>query len=398
MLTQIAELFEAELPPIQRLRRVEGARVVWCDRKRLLQDFRWLAEVDLNEWLLKVGALVSEAQLDSMAVNDPFEVRSTAVTAYRPQSYGRAAVLDLRSVPDECRGEGLLDLKGCGVRDGITPQAMSHGTGLLPLSGAICDLICQRLIESALSSVDAPVTTVPVYAIISLGVDAILPNEVRAGPMPVATMLRQATRRQEFAARQDSSVWMTTQQVGLRIELLLRHFGVTSCQTVQSPQGHFFGPPKVKSLLSILGWDLPVRICHHNVQLTGSCALEPFEAQLIDFGHYSFARHFDAPMSVSAHDPVTRINRRQLLWPHDARYVQPDPRIAFDPDLLELGSLEPHLASWSGYPADSRLHGARREAIRIAHAISEKHLSAAAVNTEIEAFVQRVTSKLRAAR
>src|SRR3989338_2535247 len=101
--------------------RVEGATVAWVNFELLRHDFPVLKEKsdpEIEAWILKNFAFISEDQLRLNGIrqsNIPIQNNSNPQNTkwgYRPDSYGRAAVLEARG--GDNRTVGLVDVKGAG--------------------------------------------------------------------------------------------------------------------------------------------------------------------------------------------------------------------------------------------------------------------------------------------
>jgi hypothetical protein len=351
---------------------LSNARVVFADYARLQRDFPRLGEAwqlrvspelaalapaprqrlihqQIDAWLLRNAAVVSTAQAAQAAVNTPIMTSGDELTAFRPPLYGRALVTSLaegrRSLPpaeaadwmDE--PDGLLDVKGTGVAPGVVPAPQAHANGLLALGEALTNVAFREVIELIFRRAGTAFTTIPEYAVIDLGF------EVRDlyGPLtPAGIQVRQAHRRPLGGAELPLS-GSPEHRVKLEIELLLRHYGLTSASGATG----FVLEERGDGCLEITYAGKPVpphtpeqiaeirRITRYgggrltfegvNVQLAREVALRPSRARLVDFGHYSVHEHFTAPL-------LSLVRNRLLRWggalrPEDPLYVQPAPRL-----------------------------------------------------------------------
>src|SRR5262245_10700179 len=136
-------------------RMLANARVIWANYDLIQQDFADInfdsslphvesppqgphplpesPRPDIDAWLLRHGAVISETQLQYTITSEKIEAFGPVRVAYRPPRYGRALVVQLAdSWPDSAyRGSnrpppGLLDVKGCGVAVGRVPELKLH--------------------------------------------------------------------------------------------------------------------------------------------------------------------------------------------------------------------------------------------------------------------------------
>jgi hypothetical protein len=317
--------------------RVEGARVVFADYELLEHDFpslRGRSASAIDEWLVRNAALVSLPQAAQSAVNTPIPTGQTAV-AYRPPLYGRALVAPVDD------GPGLLDLKGTGVGPGRQPVSAAHSNGLLALGEALANIAFRDLIELIFRRAGTLLFTVPDYAVLDLGFDV---RDLAGDLTPAAIQVRQAHRRPQGGAELPLA-GSPEQQVKLEVELLLRHYGVTSTSpatsfVIDDASGKveitYAGKPlpphppeQIDDFLRRLGYTGGRMIVEGvNVQLTRESAVKPSRAWVVDFGHYSVHEKFE-------HTLVSLVRNRAMRWggaikPADAGFVQPRPALAVD--------------------------------------------------------------------
>ncbi|HEX3555386.1 MAG TPA: hypothetical protein VIA62_19350 [Thermoanaerobaculia bacterium] len=351
--------------------RPANARLVFADYTRLQRDFPRLGEPWLlrahpelhglsaaqrqrrirgliDAWLLRSAAVVSTAQAAQAAVNTPIATAGGGLTAFRPPLYGRALVTSLaegrRDLPpaeaarwrDE--PDGLLDVKGTGVAPGVTPSPQPHSNGLLALGEALTNIAFREVIELIFRRAGTRFETIPDYALIDLGFD------VRGlyGPLtPAGLQVRQAHRR-PLGGAELPLAGSPEQRVKLEIEMLLRHYGLTSCS---GATGFVLEERGGRLEITYAGKPVPPhtpeqieqirrftrypggRLCLEgvNVQLAREVALGPSRARVVDFGHYSVRERFTEPVLSLVRDRLLRWGG--ALWPGEPFYVQPDSRL-----------------------------------------------------------------------
>lgn len=243
--------------------RLPKAKVVWANYALLLHDFpRTLASLAggkspdvhdpafrraVDDWLIREFARISQTQAQGNAINDEVEVVRDAEgevderTGCRPESYGRAALF-VAEIPDTREVEGLLDVKGLGVEEGVTPrQAWS---GVLTLAGALRELAWQQAIEMTArrelakrhspgcERQDAPYesSTLESYAVIDSGFDVRLSGGERAR---AGMAIRRAQSRPEIESKYFCPE-AHKEKTKLFLDLLLRYGLTTWWQNAQS--------------------------------------------------------------------------------------------------------------------------------------------------------------------
>lgn len=317
----------------------------------------------INAWILDNAAFISEQQLLPNAVNSPIEVDlQTFRTAYRPREYGRAAIVPIdNSGSDE--GAKYLDLKGIGVALGREPTRLPHANGLEHLGNALADFFYGWLVDSIFAKNCPGYQVLPVYAVLDLGFD-VLSNEY--GPAPAGMHVRRAHTRPSPQLPLSGSAH---EKMTIHIELLLRHFGLTSATygtaLILSGEGE-------ETALKCLGHRLPIKneadkqkaqfvinllqetgfteLAMSNIQLTKDMDWETKSVQIYDFGHISAARKFETPFANKIRDAGLGVGR--IIKPDDPLYVQPDRKLRVDPELCERDAVN----AFAFYAADKFRH------------------------------------------
>lgn len=343
------------------MRRIESARVVFANYALLQHDFPQLRDASLlrlhpelgqlssgprkdalreiiDKWLLRNAAYVSVPQVDQTEVNTPIAVTGNEVLAYRPPLYGRACVTAVakcrEALPaaekERWAGEddGLLDVKGVGVPDGITPSPTHHANGLLALGDALTNILFQEVINLIFRRAGTDFWTVPEYGLIDAGFEV---KHLFGEGTPAALHVRRAHTR-PLGGAELPHPGTPEQQVKVQIEMLLRYYGLTSCNSttsfeVHERDGHFevlhagnpiVHPPeqieRIRRLTRYKG--KPLYFDGINVQLTREVAVDPARAQVVDFGHYSVHQRFTNPV-------LSLVRGRPLRWGGSIRPSNP---------------------------------------------------------------------------
>jgi hypothetical protein len=398
---RIADLDEPGLLTDQAFR-VEGARVVFADRDLLRRDFPFLermAPEDLDEWLLRHAALVSTAQAGQRVVNTPVRVVGEPLEVYRPPRYGRAFIAP---VPGE-GGEpaGLLDLKGVGVRAGVTPRASVHGDGLFILGEALEEYMTQLLIEAIFRHGGEPFSTLPVYAVLDLGFNAIS-SEIQH---PAAALVRRAHRRNPGNV-EVPLCGSPEQKLHLRIELLLRHYGVTSAnpgssyEFTQDEDGTvrclFAGGPannhneeQLLGLWKKIGTAKFRRFEGINIQTVRGEGVT--EVQLLDFGQYKIRDGFSDPL-------LSMVANRPFAWggsiaPDHPLFVQPDPHLAVSTADWGDAELSAEEAAALGIRPGEALSRKEELGLRLARDFREGRKTGAEVRAAIGDLIEKTVAR-----
>lgn len=335
--------------------RVEGARVVLANYELLQEDFpelRGLSRKIIDQWLIRNAALVSRVQAAQSEVNSTIATNGTS-TAYRPPLYGRALVVPVEGA------HGLLDLKGTGVAPGRKATPAAHSNGLLSLGEALANVALRELIELIFRSAPTQFRTVPEYGVLDLGYDVC---GLIGVPTPAGMQVRRAHCR-PVGGVELPLAGSPEQQVKLEIELLLRHYGVTSTSpatsfVIDDKNGDveitYAGKPipqhpdeQIANFLRLAGYQSGTMILEGvNVQLTRDSAIRPSRATVIDFGHYSVRDRFE-------HTLVSLVRDRSMRWggaiqPDAPHFVQPHSLLRTDveewgtPDECDLRFAVPH--------------------------------------------------------
>jgi hypothetical protein len=368
---------------------LNSASVQWADYGALIEDFPELrsmlrapssnakvplpSDVDqfknIDAWLLKHAAIISEAQARPNEVNEPIPPTRERRIAYRPPRYGRALIVPIHGYSGTAGSEtknaplrngtaGLLDIKGCGVAPGQFPRCERDSNGLLTTAEAFKELATQRIIETLMAQLKVDVTGVPVYAILDLGFRCRIPG---SRFIPAGAIVRRAHKRQpennDLPYRGN-----VHHQVTLQIELLLRLFGITSSSsstclriwadgdTPLYSYGGYPGNPEVTAdhltrLLASVRARAPVVFDCINVQLCRDARIKPLTATLFDFDQYEFRASFENNLlSLVRNRPI---NWGACFWRRDKEWIQPK-RYAVNMQRVGPRKLPRDLKAWTG--------------------------------------------------
>jgi len=303
----------------------------------------------IDTWLLANAGIISERQAAQTQVNTPIEHTGETVTAYRPPLYGRALVVPTAApiAGTQVKVRGLLDLKGTGVAPDQSPAQRHHSNGLMTLGDALKDLVFQWLIDEIFQHAAPHFWTVPVYAVLDLGFDAIFRNGEHR---PAGMQIRRAHARPPHGDLPMPG--SPEEQVRLEIEMLLRSYGISSCGAstairVEGREGHlevFQGPDRLSGLTDEQRSRLrkltrfkskPLYFEGINIQLARGVRLNPSRAQVVDFGHYAARADFRHPVVNLVRGRL--LNWGGALWPNDPLFIQPDPRLVLPDSMHAYG-------------------------------------------------------------
>jgi hypothetical protein len=425
---------ELDEPLVKReaCRTLANARVVWANYDVIQRDF---ADVDftatlprgghrpergalypterpdIDAWLLSYAAIMSEAQLRFLEHKDKIPVVGPSRVAYRPPRYGRALVVQLGdSWPDdvylrpEQRPRGLLDVKGCGVALERPPSLELHRTGLLGLPIAFGELATQGIVERIFDYLKVDVSGVPIYAILDLGFWA---KTDRGGSMPAGAIIRRPHRR-PVGNIERPNYGTSDHRIKLGIEFMLRPFGMTSCAPVMrfriwreggDLRSQFRGgidkipPAALERFLMRMSLKAPVDFDLVNVQLARGATLEPFAADLVDFGQYDFVnRAFERPLACY-------VENRPLKWGgfidcHSQHWIQPNPEISIDETLVGYVETPPWVFEWAGATSPKQTTGLFLFSAEAARDVTQGSITRGDLEKRIIAFVKFATRKL----
>lgn len=306
----------------------------------------------IDDWLIRHTCFVSENQTTQDYVNTPIPLTGEKVEAFRPVLYGRALVYSLHNnykglgIDAEEMGyeDGLIDVKGTGLEEGKEHHYYDHGNGLLTLAEAFTEYIYQQLVEAAFRHSGSNFETLPTYGIIKMDFSVKNTGGI-AGP--AGLLIRRAQRRPENPGGLPE--FKTDMQLlHLEVELLLRRYGITSCNYVtqvrlwkeKGKTKLTYGGKPVNNLneaqmknieeVSRLGND---RLIFEgvNIQHTREYGKDPWRAVVIDFGSFQIKEKFKNPLLSLVTDKLMRWGGS--IWPDFESFPQPIPELAVPFDI-----------------------------------------------------------------
>jgi len=329
------------------VRGVRGARVVFADHDLLRHDFPALAtktDGEREEWLAAHAGVVSVAQTLHGGANTRIDAEDERRPVWRPLGYGRAVIVAARDRGWDAGAPcGLLDIKGAGVAAGRVPSLGYHSTGLCTLREVLREVLFQSLIDAIFARAAPSLWTLPVYGVLDPGFGV---RTSSGETVPAGMLVRRAHRRQ--ASGELPRRGSAAERIKLEIELLLRHYGVTSSNRgtrfsferggagvrVRYAGGALIEPDATQQRLiaeRIGDAPLPLACDGVNVQLTRELHASPdMRAQVVDFGHYEMRARFEHPLVSLIREDFIRWGA--ALWPHDAAFVHPHPALCVRED------------------------------------------------------------------
>jgi hypothetical protein len=430
---RIEELEEPETAA-ERALPIAGARVALVDYALVRRDFpalrpaalarrhpelaglgrrrRTAAEHRLIDgWLVARAALVSERQAAGGEVNDPVPTQGRPVRGWRPPRYGRSLVVPAAPFTGHGGGRGrreggLLEVKGAGVAPDAEPSLAPHSDGLMLLGEALADWAMERMIDAALRHAGSRYRAVPTYAVLDTGFDQRLPE---GWSLPTGLQVRRANRR-PLGGAELPPCGSEEERVKLEIELLLRHYGITSCgrgTTLALEQGddgpyvsyggiveieHWTPEEQLAAFHERAGADGPRRFEAVNVQLTREVETHPRHARLVDFGHYELRRRFELPLISTVSDRVLRWGAE--LRPESPWWVQPLDELTL-PEASWGPPTEAEIEAAGDLPRFAHVGRLHLLAFTLARRLRAGEVSAAEVRRRLAAPVRAAVGKWR---
>jgi len=395
------------------------ARCVFVDFASLRRDFPRLAPECLDaparrrieDWLIASAAVISASQAAQTLVNTPIETGDTEILAYRPPRYGRALVLPVSTdgpfaphqIEDVAReAEGLLDVKGIGVRPDRAPEIGAYTSGLLPLADAFKEFIVHRTLEAIFRHAGSPFQALPLYGVIDPGIA--IHGEDGVPSQPAGILVRRAHRRL-FTGKDVPRGGMPEHRAALEVELLLRQYGMTSgfrCGSLehdgeQVRMSLFKRPVRLyddcllRALWRHLGGGERVTLRCLDIQMTASTDAASGAVTLVDFDHFRIDSHFSDPLLTLAMD-------RPLRWggairPGEAIYLQPRPELALSTDLWGIQKLSDEDLLAQGLPLWREIDAFEAFSLDLTHRYRSGEIRGEDILGEIEARMARTTSR-----
>ena len=351
---RIGELDDEGLRPDTALP-LRDARLVFADHRLLQHDFPELEDAALvargchqeecdkarENWLMDHAAIISITQSGQEITNTTIGIEGNPRRVWRPSRYGRAFVSDT--------GIGLLDLKGTGTEPGRAPVLETHGNGLLLMRDGLREILFQWIVDEIFRHASPEFWTVPVYGFIDCGFDA---KALNGALDPAGVVVRRAHLRPHGnidLPRKGSR----GEEIKFRIELLLRHYGLTSSNRgtrfrfddQEYLKVHYSGVelPLISDAEAemVRGWMRGRQsLTCDGVNIQAVRESDPecgYGTQLIDFGHYQVRSRFEDPVVSMAYGSL--MSWGAALWPDDPWFPQPVPDYALSAEKWGFGTL-----------------------------------------------------------
>ena len=388
--------FEPERLEPEFVYKLRTPRVVFADHDLLQQDFAFLREGSVEQWLLNHAAFVSEAQLKQTIVNTSIETNGEKVTAFRPPNYGRALIFQTE--------QGLLDVKGVGVAPGVRPKHAPHSNGLIMLGEAIREAIIEKILNRIFEHSASCVRAVPCYGVIDTGFDLTYGDGLQ---VPAGLLVRRAHVRpiHPLGVKESSSPLVDLE---LAVELLLRKYGVTSIGTATIIEVAECGAEttikygstalrykedQVKQIKELAKFEGGRKILEGVVvQFTRDAETDPRRAEVIDFGGFYVKARFENPIVSLVADRLLRLG--EIISPSDERFVQPDEKIRLPYELWgRTGRIWGYEASESELVACAfRVDNPLILGFNLAREFRENKISSEDVRKKIEEYLNASTA------
>lgn len=351
-----------------------------------------------EEWLLERAGVVSVTQAKQTDVNTRIRVEGAARDVWRPTRYGRGLVVPAYAADgtNSAQPVGLLDLKGAGVEEGLEPSLKYHSSGLCSLGEVLREFLFQTLIDELFRRAAPAFWTVPVYCLIDLGFDLHNPG---GESLPAGMLVRRAHRRSAGGLELPMR-FSVEEQTQVEIELLLRHYGLTSSnrgtrfrfeEGDEGPRVFYAGDAVAdlsrEDLRLIRGWlrdaKLPLECDGINIQLArGVESGGEARARLVDFGHYEMRGRFTDPL-------VSLVCNQPLRWgvairPDEPAFVQPSPALCLPESKWGFGRQS---SNHSKRPRRSEGEGPSTLTHTLARDFRAGRINGEAVRNELTRFV-----------
>lgn len=413
LLTEIDELQE-HVVTSEAFVSPEGASVLWADYANISSDFGAKADdpesrLAVDRWLVEQCARTSEAQLSNDFANTEIDHDPSRTIGFRPPHYGRAAVFAVATAPD-ARGSAarLVDVKGCGVRNGCVPELRFHRTGLLPVREALREILLQRIIEMIFASLGLQVRGVPLYAMLRLGFDAKIPG---GQVEPAALLLRRAHLRPPGNIEL-SDFGSASHKAKLLLELLMRRYGVTSAnprgcleigatgsggyEVTLNGEELAVSASHARQLLRAVGAKKSAIFDVINIQTTRHVEYPAMDVELVDFGHYyAGIATFERPLlSLVSNLPL---NFGCVFLPGSRGWSQPVEQLILNPTLFASQTPPSEAYEWAGLTPPPEVDGLTIYVASMARDIHSGLLDREGVASSLAKFLHAATGHLRSA-
>lgn len=299
----------------------------------------------IDKWLLKNAAYISKSQAEVNSINSEVHGVLVDTASYRPPRYGRAMVVEVRQGNDDLI-EGLLDIKGCGVRNSSVPQFEANRNGLEYLGDALADYFYGWLIDKIFDMVGLSYQSVPIYAVIDTGFDIV---DGWRGTAAAGLHIRRAHQRRKGGGELPIA-GTDEEKIMIQMEAVLRNFGITSSthQTTYkfvkagSPLNTklFYGGKQLE-LSSTKSKEKAFDLANNlrsgflemtNYQLANDFSWDRTQAQFVDLGHFHVRRDFYYPFTNGVKDTIFQVGR--VFKPSDIDFPKRYSEVAIDAELF----------------------------------------------------------------
>lgn len=390
---------------------LRGTRIVYSNTKRFVEDYG-LDTTDrsviddhiIRAALLRAGSVISQPHtIENVLHSTPSNVRSY-LKGYRPPLYGRAALFNIKD-HGESRFEGLLDIKGCGVRNGIKPELEKNQTGVLFLHEALTELINSVLLNRLFTRDGVELSTVPFYAITHTGIRAKV--DWANASIPCACLIRRAVVRPPGNNELPCS-GSELEMIHHEIEHYFLSRGMTttgSAITFAREDSTYVARRNGQKLTQLteeiiymhlysMGLYPPQIFNFANVQIARGASRDPLKACLIDLGHIRACNDLPGHLSIFVNDRPLSWGLTTLKsgphWPSRSKH-KPIDHSVYGPQLLLSGGIDKRIHEWL-QPTDvfpKIIDGVTKEAFRLAMLVDLEELTPGQLMNEIEQLVDR---------
>lgn len=260
-------------------------------------------DIDYSRWLSVVGGVLSVNQLQNMEMNGKtIDLdKYTNLKAIRPPKYGRAAVLSTLDFPHLniplSEGDGLLDVKGCGIAEGRIPSTeLKNSNGLLLLDEAIREFLLFYILDGLPGQQNIkPFKVLEYLGVVDLGIRVKIPD---LPAIPVCTLIRAPHFRDpENNDRPLTRSKMLSRKV--EIEKYLQRYGISSStdgykiwrdgesiRLKHDKTTYDLSKEELEKFISKRNLKLPYEAGTINVQLCDCLEWSDESCALVDLSHY----------------------------------------------------------------------------------------------------------------
>ena len=394
----------------------KNARFLWVNDAQLENDFPDVSKLNVGSmegnlptkqdirraFLLANCSVVATSMTRPNPVVREIPVLGEQRKAFRPQYYGRAAVIE--SHPINARGVifedspsiGLFDLKGIGLAPTRTPRNTMYKTGLLTAVSAFRELANQLIVERLAQNASIDIAGVPLYAAIDIGMRG--PTRFFRNDSSYVILVRQAHNR--LANGSDLARYGNEEHLAQEgVEKFLASYGLTTT----SPEGVVVVARDDDGTLSMHYMDQDNSVSHEhverflnennvnvvcgenarfhaiNVQLAYGATTNPLKARLVDFHHYR-------PSFPGVVNKVSFVDDRPLNWGNFwSREVKSLNQLNFD--YLAEQSTPESLKEYLKQEVNTNALGVKIFGLKIARMVDTSSPSPELISSKISEFV-----------